>query len=599
MLGNTQELQRHISTFIEEDGESLLVLEAPPEAQQIAAKLVASLESNEGIDRAFIGVTAAFVDAQDWMRAVEQAVLESFSTAPQAADPPLPVVTSVDWNNALSLALAPEQTFAAWLEDVARSLWAHAHGVVLIVVIEAISHVDRLCASLVQLGRYLAGSAVRIIVMVEQAVPALSKLYVQASRRLSQDFSARDEVQAQRFVHALFAQAEPRVVYLRASTTVAGYLHSALLSLEHFELPRVRTVWVTGTFVLASEWLDLAEAALRELDARIPGARFRGPPPECSNELGMEAAFAAFAEAMAQHWMSLRGTLAIVFAPQQLSPLCARAWQVMVENLEANAASTRVRYIMLTPVERALPAPSAQRPVPYLVFSLALQELGTELEQVAADNAQPKAERIRSLLGLASLHSSRKEFARAVAFASQALQSAGDDTEPTERALAWLVLGNVTYQMEEFSVARNAYLNATNLALDHDLDALASAALTQLGHASFCQADHGAAIECYRTAQLYQARIGNLFGACHALIWLGEAHWASGQAAQAEEVLTIARKAYESLTGPYADAAREGRIDVEQRLARVFRQTHRKAEADAADKRALALGGRGLLAERP
>jgi tetratricopeptide (TPR) repeat protein len=313
----------------------------------------------------------------------------------------------------------------------------------------------------------------------------------------------------------------------------------------------------------------------------------------------MEAAFASFAEAMAQRWLPKGGSLVMVFAPRP-GRLSAASLRETLSKLRASAASPRVRYLILDAGFGFLGGALVReaRQVASLSFSVDASDIEGELQAAADGTTQTPPERVRSIIALSALNTSRKRYVEAVTLAAQALPLAAE-VGPAEESLAWLSMGNTIYQMEEYETARNAYVNSVNLALDHGLDVLAASALTQLGHAHFCEGDYEAAIECYRTAQLYQARLGNLFGACHALLWLGEAHRARKEFKEAQEALQIALGAYASLGAPYADAAKEGKIEAEQRLARVYRESKQAREADAAEVRARELGGRGLITDKP
>jgi tetratricopeptide (TPR) repeat protein len=162
--------------------------------------------------------------------------------------------------------------------------------------------------------------------------------------------------------------------------------------------------------------------------------------------------------------------------------------------------------------------------------------------------------------------------------------------EPRDRVVAWLGMGDSLLRLQDYARARNAIVQGTDLAIDHDLGPLVAQGLVHLGHAYFCERDYAQAVECYAGARDEHDRLGDSLGACRPLTWLAESHRHRREWALAEAVYLDVLARYDAAGASIGDVAAQGRADVYARLAAMCQDAGRASEAAQYQREAQALG---------
>jgi tetratricopeptide (TPR) repeat protein len=595
---------RAIEAFLASPDARALCVAVEPDLERVLIRVLSG-RSERGRE-AFFGASAPFLSAAAFYAAIERSLLDEVAEGLaelRAEGVALPALEGMDRAYGAP-GIGPEVLFVELLERLARTLHGHAAGVVMVIAVEEPVESERaLAASIRALVEATGSPRIKYIFLDRAHRPRLEPLVgLPGERRriavepLGDDPAARAE--------AFLADPRRRVlVWTAPAAATAESAAIAAGSRRVRERMPVRVAEIEIPFRTAHAFFDAAIAALGRFAAQkgLDPAAIRLAPETSGMGLPLAVAFAWVAERLAR---ALPGdpTLVVVMrpAPLQAPP---RALEGAILALADAAAAARVRFVIVDAPSRPLPrlAPPAEAPPAVLArsFDLPLEGVERGLEERAADPAASPLERARVLSMIAGLASTRKEFDRALARSQEAVLASQKLDDPAEESIAWLGRGHVLYRMGEHALARDAYVQATALAQGRENHVLAGQGLVSMGHTFFCERALGRAIDCYAAGLRHYDAVGNVFGACHALVWLGEARRGHGQRAPAVEALADALARYDALGAELEGPARQGRLEALARLARMLGEDGRTREAADAEARIEALGGAPSLRSTP
>lgn len=572
-----------LRAFCEAPGRPLFILEAPPEMTALAAKVVASLESDDLSEEMIFGYSAPFpegADARAWYEGITLAVeanLDEQRPLLEQAGVALPVTMGLDrWCAAPGVTVT--HLVADHLDRVARLAQRHTRRVMVVLHADGASP-ERAIALARALAESVGGDRVKLLCLVERTVAVddmgddLAPL--SSSRRLQVEEAAPMLHDARAALDELVSSPTRRVLTLVGGPSqLAAALHAPQL---HGHDPRVRPAVLS---IPCGQPMTFSRAALARLAAiraaHLGDAHDASSPAAMADvadaNLGPEGVLADFAERVARVVCDDHQVLLLVVEPAPLED--ASLYGLSMLALAAAAASPRVRWVLLDPSGgAALPVLSErERPVLHARLEVTPDAMESGVNARLADPSLPPLERFRFTLVLAGFALSRRDFDHALTLQDGALGMAQAMKSPAEEATALLSVGHTFYSSERWEDARKAFTRATELAMDAERDPLAAQALTNLGHTQLCVGEHAEAETCYRTAGDWFGRMGALLQAAHAMTWLGEALRRQSRFNEAEEAWRDVVARYDALGPDFEAASRVGRAEVVERLARMREQ---------------------------
>lgn len=581
-----------LRAFCEAPGRPLFVLEAPPEMVGLAARVVASLESDDLSEEMIFGYAAPFPEGADpvaWMEGIAEAVeanLDEQRPLLKEAGVTLPVTMGVD-RACAAPGVTRAHLVAEYLDRVARLAQRHTRRVVVVLHAEGATP-ERAIALARAFAACVGGDRVKTLCLVERALlaedlsevvaplPPAGRLEVEAVAPMLNDLRAS--------LDKLVTGPTRRVLGLTGGAAQLQLVLQTPQALGHD--PRVRVAHLcvpAGQPMVFSHAAVMALAALRSvhLGESLAGEHGAAPDDVADPNLGPEGVLADFAERVARVVCGDDQVLLVVVEPAPLED--APLYGAAMLSLAASAASPRVRWVMLDPSQgQALPV-MTERPRPVLHARLEVTPRAMEEGVTArlADPALPPLERFRFILVLAGLALSRRDFAQALTLQDEAVGMARAMNAPAEEATAFLSVGQTFYTAGHWEDARKSFGRAAELAMDAERDALAAQALTNLGHARLCAGEHAEAEACYRTAADWLERLGALLQSVHVSTWLGESLRRQGRFVEAEQQWREVVARYDAFGPDFEAATRVGRAEVIERLARLREQLGQQEAAAA------------------
>jgi hypothetical protein len=555
----------------------------------LAARVVASLEADELSEELVFGYSAPFPEGADpnaWLEGIATAVennLDEQRPFLEEAEVSLPITMGLD-----RTCRAPNVTTAHLVVDhldrVARLAQRYARRVIVVLHPEGASP-ERAIA----LGRAFAssigGDRVKCILLVESALalanlaestaplPPANRLRVDALDPLLCDESAALDT---------LVQDPTRRVLVFVSQ---GPQSDAVLNTPQFSGrdPKVRSAVFDvpcGQPVAFAHALVRALAALRATHLGESTDDPSALPADLADpNLGPEGVAADFAERVARVVCRDDQVLLIAVRPAPLAT--PPAYGVSMLALAAAAASPRVRWVLFDPSHgAALPVlHERERRVEHARVEVTPPVVEQGLRQRLAAPSLPPLERMQLCLALAGFALGRGAWDEALSLQDQALGIARSTQDPGEEATALFSIGQTFYAQKQWEQANRLFARASELAMDARRDPLALQCLTSLGHGKLCAGQLDEAERCYQSASEWYERLGAPIQSAWVRTWLGETLRRRGRPREAEDTWRDVVARYDALGPDLAAAARPGRAEVIERLARLHEQLGQHAEA--------------------
>lgn len=592
----TETHRSQLLAFLEASDTNVLSLRAAPDCERLAMKLLGSLERDPGKQIAVLGVGAAFETPAAYHGAIAGAVHDDlFRNEDDLAAGAVALASAEPYSPDPS-PLPPEMRLADYLERVHRALGGHVRRLVIALRPSKIADRDRFRASMHALSAATASPAVKYVVFESLDDPALQPARTAVPRLAVSQLGADPGP----LVKAFLSSPAARVLLAQRGSagpagapSLAGVVASEVklagssLHLEVVEHPFTRRL---GFFAAARDAVRAIAPAGGPSPARS-GQRSQGP----AGASRAEAQLAESAEETARAIVPGGALVLLLDAGEVPRPDELRA---SIERLCAVASSPRVKYFVVYSAHEAVAA-APSRPSGVTVHTVELTAADMERDLLASldDPASPPGDRARRLSVLSGFALARKDHDGARELSNRALKESQALGSPADEAFAWMSVGGVLFHDRELGPARDAFAFAAARALEGKDPQLAAQALVQVGHCHSLRKEHAQAEECYRAAAGQCARTGHVLGEAQALIWLGESRRARERWGEAHHAFRDALARLDAAPRTLEQAARPGKIEALERLARMFDEAGMKAEARDAREKARALGSDGKIHE--
>jgi tetratricopeptide (TPR) repeat protein len=212
-------------------------------------------------------------------------------------------------------------------------------------------------------------------------------------------------------------------------------------------------------------------------------------------------------------------------------------------------------------------------------FHIAPEEIESQAKaDLTRDNLDP-AERRQYLALLGGFAYARRQYDDAQKHQQEWLDAVGPDGAPSETANACYNLGNTQLARKDYEAAEATYGKALDLALDHNLGALAPMVLTNLGVTLYRQNRLEHALDAFTVARQTCQAQGLRPAEAHVLDCLARTHEAGGKLEEAGAAWNEALAVYDSMTSEtFAQVRDGGRADIIEKLERLSAAAKKAAE---------------------
>jgi tetratricopeptide (TPR) repeat protein len=575
---------QRIEAFLDDEREALLAVRVAKGGEWIGAKLLSRIERRESRSLVVLGVSSAYTsEAAFFAAAAETVAADAARAEAQLEEADLSIAAVEPFHSregAPPGAIAG--AFADWMERLARRLSPELEKLVVLLAPREVADPESFSRSLYVLAAATASPAVKYIVLdraqgATVAATSVARPRVATTTRL--DPSSPQEV---------FASAARRmVVRPRQGGWSAERLRAALRP----------ALFVEHTGPLHDRWTffaDLEDAAYRAASA---GGRAAAPPP-LPPRAGLPARFAEYVEALAGAVTEGGTALVWIEITDARFPLADH----VLRDLARAASSARVRYVVCIDGDaKGAALPPATIAAHAIGFDFGAAMAGYE-QAIANPNLAPP-ERVRALSMLSALVAGQpKRFSgddrrRAIDLATQAVELSRSIEAPLDRAMALTTLGNVLLLDKQSSAARDAYANATRVALKANNLPLAAQTLGQVGIAHAQMGEWEQAVQSFNAAAQAFGKVANPFGEAQMLLWRGDAERRRGGLEAAARAYLDVLARVEKMPVHAGEAAQGLAAQAHERLAGLFELGGDAAKARAHRQTARELGGDGTLLE--
>jgi tetratricopeptide (TPR) repeat protein len=586
-----------VRDFYDDDRASLLVVSAAPEAESVAIKLVASVDSEPLRDEVSFAYSGPFANPSGYYQAAAQSILANIAADEEALrreqieiEPPAPLD--------LQAGFPIEVAFADFVERCSRALAAKlAKRTVVVLHAEGgdsgSGESGEFITSALSLGSLAAARRTKFVAFTS---PAMRLGDSGPSPRRLQAAAPADERERASVLEVFFANTSSRVLVWRPG-------HGSTAALAEIQRAALR-VGVTASMLHVSlepaPLRDLAAVAMEALSARKDAASLREQRPD-RHRLEPIDYLAQLCEDWAHSLGTVGGRCIVVLSLAGWGHDDLDRARELVSALNLAACSPRVRYVILDGTAAGvLPVlTEAPRRVATLRIAPDTADMEAGLQAQLKEPNLPTAERIRCLDGLATLARTRKQHDVALSLHDEALVLARESDDPAALFLVWHGIGQSFHHAENWESAENAFSKALSICLDAKLTPGVAQSMLSLANALFCAEKLEDAELCYRSAIDWYDKLGGPLFACHAMTWLGETERRLKQLDGAVQTWDRTYERYCQLGDDFRDAVLEGKKQVLGRLIRVHEERN-DAHSAALCRGVLAkLGSAPVLTDRP
>jgi tetratricopeptide (TPR) repeat protein len=601
-LASSFESQRRaIRAFYDDPAAGSMFVLAAPEAEGLAAKLIASVEAEKTSREVTFAYSGPFVTAASYYAAAAQSILDNLTEHADALkedridlDLPWP------WDAEFSAA-SDELLFADFVERVSRALDPElARRTVVLLRAEPVpeppphaSDAPDFIASVSQLGALIAPERTKFVLFVDptficpEHASAAERLRVVAPKNAKKKLSA---------LHGFFAGSARRVLVLHSPEDPLETELGPFQSLAFDAGYHARFLSITLKPAPLALMAEQAIAALRAL-----AEQHRVPLPVDKKLLAPIDRLAQLCEEWARSPKESYQQCLVVLRLADWGERDVSLGRALVLALNRAACSVRVRYLVLDDTRAGIfpVLEEAPRRVATLRVAPDSGAMESGLQAKLNEPALPVPERIQCLVSLAALASARKDHTTALALHDQALVLSQGSDDPTGSFLVWLGIGQTFYRSAAWESAEGAFSKALDISLNAQLAPGIAQSTLSLADTLLCAERLDDAAACYQSAVDWYDKLAVPLFACHALTWLGETQRRAKALDVALATWNSTLERYAAL-GPDLDAAkREGEKQVLGRLVRLDEERHDSAAAKRHQDALSALGPAPILSEVP
>jgi tetratricopeptide (TPR) repeat protein len=302
--------------------------------------------------------------------------------------------------------------------------------------------------------------------------------------------------------------------------------------------------------------------------------------PENLSYLAASERFVAYAGGLADAFPETFGALVLILAPERVAD--PEKFRAAIHFLAKETPTPWLKYIIVD--DRANPAlTDMEKENPHVwvqTFHIAPEEIESQAKEDLARGGLDPAERRQYLALLGGFAYARRQYDEAQRLQQEWLDALGAEGAPSETANACYNLGNTQLARKDYAAAELTYGRALELALDHNLGALAPMVLTNLGVTLYHQERLEQALQAFTVARQTCQAQGLRPAEAHVLDCLARTHEAGGKFEEAGAAWTEALAVYDSMSSEtFAQAREGGRADILAKLERLAEAT-KKAEAE-------------------
>jgi tetratricopeptide (TPR) repeat protein len=301
--------------------------------------------------------------------------------------------------------------------------------------------------------------------------------------------------------------------------------------------------------------------------------------PEDLSYLAASERFVAYAGALADAFPETFGSLVLILAPERVAD--AAKFRAAVHFLAKETPTPWLKYIVVDDRQSpALAKMDEENPDVWVqTFHIAPEEIESQAKEDLARAGLDAADRRQYLALLAGFAYARRQYDEAQRLQQDWLDALGPDGTPSETANACYNLGNTQLARKDYAAAEMTYGRALELALDHNLGALAPMVLTNLGVTLYHQERLEHALQAFQVARQTCQAQGLRPAEAHVLDCLAKTHEAGGKFEEAGTAWNEALAVYDSMSSEtFAQAREGGRADILEKLERLAEATKKAAE---------------------